>query len=224
MKTIFGVSSTIPSNTRLTNGYTMYDWVMRQRCFPAFWGRNLTGDSAITPDEIEFLHSKDCKILLVFDELTEMKVSSNNGEDDALKAVEAARMLNVPECMEIVIMANIHQDWSVNHNWMLSFAYTIHTHGYRPGFIGNTDSSKNFNFDRQYSHYIQALSEENLFDTVICSTEPKLVDMPIEWTPFCPSAIDQCDVDLWNCGMINFGSYKVDEVYTNSSTSLEFMW
>lgn len=25
-----------------------------------------------------------------------------------------------------------------------------------PGFIGNTDSSKNFNFDRQCSHYVQA--------------------------------------------------------------------
>ena len=33
-KIIFGVSSTESANKYLTNGYTVYDWVVRQKCFP----------------------------------------------------------------------------------------------------------------------------------------------------------------------------------------------
>ena len=51
MAMIFGVDSTAPANVRLTNGYHMYDWVMRMNRFPAFWGRALTGEDAITADE-----------------------------------------------------------------------------------------------------------------------------------------------------------------------------
>ena len=41
MKNYFGVSSLTPANQKLKNGYTMFDWVMRQHTFPAFWGRVL---------------------------------------------------------------------------------------------------------------------------------------------------------------------------------------
>lgn len=39
--------------------------------------------------------------------------------------------------------------------------------GYTPAFIGHTDSSKNFNFDRQCSHYVQATTL--LYTKIICS-------------------------------------------------------
>ena len=39
MKTVFGVSSVTPINKRLKNGYTMYEWVMRQKGFPKHKGR-----------------------------------------------------------------------------------------------------------------------------------------------------------------------------------------
>ena len=39
MKTVFGVSSVTPINKRLKNGYTMYEWVMRQKDFPKHKGR-----------------------------------------------------------------------------------------------------------------------------------------------------------------------------------------
>ena len=54
MSMIFGADSSFPSNTRLTNGYTLFDWVMRKNCFPAFWGRNILGENSITEEEIEF--------------------------------------------------------------------------------------------------------------------------------------------------------------------------
>lgn len=58
MSLIYGTNSGMPANTRLTNGYTLYEWVMRKSCFPSFWGRSLTGERKITAEEIEFLRSK----------------------------------------------------------------------------------------------------------------------------------------------------------------------
>ena len=54
MKTIFGVSSATPINKKLKNGYTMYDWVKRQKCFPAFCMRTLSGEDKITPEKLSF--------------------------------------------------------------------------------------------------------------------------------------------------------------------------
>ena len=48
MALIYGAESRIPANTPLTNGYNLYDWVMRKSCFPSFWGRTLTGEGALT--------------------------------------------------------------------------------------------------------------------------------------------------------------------------------
>ena len=48
MKTVFGVNSATPINKKLKNGYTMYDWVMRQKGFPAFCMRTLCGADKIT--------------------------------------------------------------------------------------------------------------------------------------------------------------------------------
>ena len=90
---IFGAKSKALANTRLTNGYTLFDWAMRQNCFPAFWGRSISGRNQITTEEFEFLSERDCKIAFIFDNLTEIQVSSNNGEDDAMRAVERLKEL-----------------------------------------------------------------------------------------------------------------------------------
>ena len=132
MKTIFGVSSATPIIKKLKNGYTMYDWVKRQKSFPAFCMRTLSGENKITAEEIEFLKSKDCKIGLVVRDLTEAKVSGVNGTEDALKAIKNAKELGVPANSGIALFAEIKPDWSVNHNWMISFAQVISANGYVP--------------------------------------------------------------------------------------------
>lgn len=224
MKTIFGVSSATPINKKLKNGYTMYDWVKRQRCFPAFCMRTLSGKDKITAEEIEFLKSKDCKIGLVIRDLTEAKVSGINGTEDALKAVEAAKELGVPQNEGIALFAEIKPEWSVNHNWMISFARIVSANGYVPGFIGNTDSSKNFNFDRQCSHYVQATKDVNYFNAVFMATEPKCDKMPDEWVPYCPSALEPEDMHLWCCGTTTFDFTGVEDVYAKDDKILENMW
>ena len=107
MKTIFGVNSATPINKKLKNGYTMYDWVKRQKCFPLFCMRTLCGEDEITAEEIEFLKGKDCKIGLVIRDLTEAKVSGINGTEDAIKAVETAKELGVPQNEGIALFAEI---------------------------------------------------------------------------------------------------------------------
>ena len=102
MALIFGVDSTVAANARLTNGYHMYDWVMRMNRFPAFWGRALTGEDAVTADELEYLRGKNCKIALILRDLTEAGVSASDGTADALRAVEAAKALGCPYHVGII--------------------------------------------------------------------------------------------------------------------------
>ncbi len=224
MKTIFGVSSATPINKKLKNGYTMYDWVKRQKCFPAFCMRTLCGEDKISAEEIEFLKAKDCKIGLVIRDLTEAKISGVNGTEDALKAVETAKELGVPTSAGIALFAEIKPEWSVNHNWMISFAQTISTNGYVPAFIGNTDSSKNFNFDRQCSHYVQATKDVNYFGALFMATEPKLNTIPKKWEPYCPSALEAEDMQFWSCGTTTFDFQQVEDVYAKDDKVLGNMW
>ena len=224
MKTIFGVYSATPINQKLKNGYTMHDWVMRQKGFPAFCMRTLCGEYKLTAKEVEFLRAKDCKIGLVVRDLTEAAVSAVSGTEDALRAVEAAKKLGVPQNEGIALFAEIKPTWSVNHNWMISFAQTVSANGYVPAFIGNTDSSKNFNFDRQCSHYVQATKNANYFGALFMATEPKQKGTPKEWAPYCPSALQPDDIHLWCCGTTTFDTLQVQDVYAKEQAALDKMW
>ena len=221
MKNYFGVSSLTPANQKLKNGYTMFDWVMRQHCFPAFWGRGL---STLTPEEVDFLKNKQCKIFLLVDGLTELAVSRSNGVEDALKAVETAKTLGVPQNENITLFVKIESDWSVNHNWMISFAHTLSANGYTPGFIGNTDSSKNFVFDRQCGHFVNATGSEHQFGAIYGATQPKCDGVPQKWEPYCPSVLSQEHIGLWFCGTTTFDNLVMDDVYARDENALAVMW
>mgnify|MGYP003538529050 FL=1 len=107
---------------------------------------------------------------------------------------------------------------------MVSFAQTLYDNGYIPGFIGNTDSSKNFNFDRQYSHFMQSTRKYNYYDAVIMATEPKCDKVPEEWAPYCPSEIEPENINLWCCGTTTFDFTSVEDVYAKDKKTLENMW
>ena len=161
---------------------------------------------------------------MVIRDLTEAKVSGVNGKEDALKAVESAKELGVPQNEGIALFAEIKPEWSVNHNWMISFAQVVSANGYIPAFIGNTDSSKNFNFDRQCSHFAQATKDANYFGALFMATEPKLDSMPNDWAPYCPSELEPEDISLWSCGTTTFDFTGVEDVYARDEKALENMW
>ncbi len=225
MKRIFGVTSCTPANTRLKNGYCMYDWVMRQNCFPAFWGRPLGGENGMTPDEIEYLHSKNCRVACLVSGLTELGVSKVNGTEDGERAVKEAKNLGIPQNHDIALLAWIPPHWSINHNWMITFAYVVKANGYIPGFVGNTDSSKNFNFDRQCSHYVQATDCVQQYGAIYGATEPRPMGEPAIWQPYCPSALWPENMSLWATGnTIRFDSFEAEEVYARDASVMKHMY
>lgn len=226
MAFVFGVDSALPANRQMMNGYLVYDWVRRQGGFPAFWGRDLDGEYALTPEEAAFLRDKGCKIALLVRSLTENGVSGCDGTADALRAVEAARALGVPQHEGIALFAEIQPEWSVNHNWMISFAQVVAENGYVPGFIGNTDSSSNFNFDRQCSHYVQATADVGQFGALYWAAAPRQEGEPADWSPYCPSALTPEAISFWRRGTVqyNFCPIGVNETYARDEALLARLW
>lgn len=225
MSMLFGVTTKEAANTTLSNGYDLHSWVMRMKGFPAFWGRSLSGKNRITPEEKAFLTEKSCKTALILDSLTEAQVSANNGSLEALCAVKAARELGVPANKKIALSAYIGSDWSVNHNWMISYAHTLLDNGYIPGFIGNTDSSQNFNFGRQCSHYVQFMRDIAKNQTIYWATEPKPKKTPPKWQPFCPSALTPGKIHLWKTGEeVQYGETALPLSYARDELVTRHMW
>ena len=137
----------------------------------------------------------------------------------------AAMALGVPQNEGIALFAEIQPDWSVNHNWMISYAYALFNTGYIPGFIGNTNSSINFNFGRQCSHYVQFMKDRAPGRTAYWATEPKEGGDPKVWTPYCPSKLTPEQMDLWRKGkVIPYGDMKIDKNYARDESVLQLMW
>ena len=107
MKIIYGVKMNTPINRKLKNGHTMYDWIVRKKCYPAFCMRALAGEDKITAEEAEFLKSKGCKIGFVLNDLTEAEVSGINGTPAAERAAAAALEAGAPADSGIALFAEI---------------------------------------------------------------------------------------------------------------------
>ena len=224
MNLIYGVDSKKPANTLLTNGYDFYHWVMRMSCYPSFWGRTLLGEGEITKDEIKFFKEKKCRIALIVRNLKEAKIATNSAVEEVNEIVKSAKKLGVPQNQKIAIFAEIPPDWHVNHNWMISYGRHLLENGYYPGFIGNTDSSKNFCFGRQCSHYVQATRKDNQLNAVYCSTEPKYNFEPDNWVPYAPSQLLPRDMHMWQYGTIDFHSIHANKYYANADMVANCFW
>lgn len=222
----FGVNSNYPSNAKLTNGYDLYHWVMRMSSPPAFWGRNIVGDQKLTKEEADFLHEKHCAVALIYNGFSESDMSKINGVEDGIKAANAARELAVPVNQNIAIFADINDAWSVNHNWMIGFSSSVLREGYIPGYIANTDSSMNFNFGRQCSHYVQYMGDVGRESTVYWATEPKLEEEPLAWSPYAPSELEPNDMHIWRVGKtITYkNNIEVMRNYIQEDAYSHFLW
>ncbi len=45
---IFGVDSKIEASDILQNNISMFEWVVRNKVYPTYWGRNIVGKNALT--------------------------------------------------------------------------------------------------------------------------------------------------------------------------------
>ncbi len=201
---LFGVDSKIQAGDILQNNITLFEWVVRNKVYPNFWGRNLVGENALTKNEIAFIHSKGCKIAAIYTDPGEKK-TEEQGKIVAKKIDVVALELGIPEgtavFLEVVDGENISRDY------MKGFAAGLEEEGFVPGFKANTDAK--FGFDREFSRGLQ--TDREIFDKcLVWAISPSLKEYdrvttthlihPDNWMPYAPSGITRKDIAVWQYG------------------------
>lgn len=220
---VFGAISKFPATTILKNGYNLFNWVTRKNCYPSFWGRNIIGLDKITNEEIEYFRSNNCRIMPIVSDFSESDITQNSATIHAKKVLKEIKTLGIPDEGRIAIFVLIEPDWCVNHNWMLSYARALQSEGYIPGFIGNTDSSKNFSFDREVGHFLRFSKNNGIVLPILCATEPASPN-PTKWEPFCPSDMNREEISFWQFGEERCGDVSAKTVYARDKFSLANTW
>ena len=201
---LFGADSKIQANDLLQNNIEEFEWVVRNKIYPNFYGRYLTGENCLTKDEIKFLHRKGCKIAAIYvDEGA--KQTEEQGTILAKKVDIRALELGIPE--GTVIFLEIGENENASRDFMRGFAKALMVEGFTPGFKANTDAK--FAFDREFSRGMQ--TDKDIFKKcLIWATAPIVKDYdgmttshlihPDNWVPFAPSGITRSQIAIWQYG------------------------
>lgn len=200
----FGIDSEAQSNDLLQNNITEFEWAVRNKIYPDFWGRRINGKDKLTKEEISFLHDKGCKIAAIYTP-SDVKETEEQGKIEAKKATVIALELSIP--MGAAIFMEIPENENVTRDYMKGFAIGVMEEGYTPGFKANTDAA--YAFDREYSRGIQT-DKDTFIECLIWTVSPSLKEYdrvttthlihPDEWKPFAPSGIKRNDIAVWQYG------------------------
>lgn len=201
---LFGVDSKIQADDLLQNNIEEFEWVVRNKIYPNFYGRYLTGENCLNADEIKFLHRKGCKIAAIYEDEGK-KETEEQGVIVAKKIDARALELKIPEGS--VVFLEIDENEVVTRDFMKGFAKTLLTEGYTPGFKANTDAK--FSFDREFSGGIQA--HRDIFKMcLVWAVAPSVEEYnkmttthlihPDNWMPYAPSGITRNEIAIWQYG------------------------
>lgn len=202
---LFGVDSKIQANDLLQNNIEEFEWVVRNKIYPNFYGRYLTGENALTKEEISFLHSKGCKIAAIYtDECS--KQTEEEGTILAKKIDIRAFELGIPEGTAIFL--EIGDGERISCEFMRGLAKTLMIEGYTPAFKVNTDAK--YSFDREFSRGVQ--NDKEIFSKcLIWAVSPTVKEYngittshfihPDNWMPYAPSALKRAEIAIWQYGV-----------------------
>ena len=201
---LFGVDSLCRANELLQNNLTMFEWVVRNKIYPNFWGRALNGPDGLTTEEIKFLHSKGCKIAAIYT-ADEMKNTAAQGMHCGELAGVVAMRLGIP--VGKAIFVDIDQNEDVTTDFLFAYAKTLLEMGYSPGVRANTDAQ--FVFDREFSRGMRM--ERGVFEKILVwATAPTYEEYdrmttshlihPDCWKPYAPSGISRNEIAVWCYG------------------------
>ena len=200
----FGVESKVRADNILQNNLTQFEWVVRNKMYPLFWGRNITGQNAITKEEVSFIHRQGCKIVLICNDDDKM-LTEEQGAAFGESIVCLIAKIGVP--VNTAIFMEIDETKEVYTSYMCGFAKTLLFHGLIPGFKANTDAK--FSFDREYSRGMR-IEPETFNKILIWAVSPTLEEydrittthliQPDYWEPFAPSGITRNDIAIWQYG------------------------
>ena len=202
---LFGVDSRCRANDLLQNNIDAFEWVVRNKIYPNFYGRHLIGENCLTKDEIRFLHAKGCKIAAIYGD-DGAKQTGEEGVILAKKMGIRALELGIPEGTAIFL--EIGENETVTGEFMQGFARSLMAEGFTPGFKANTDAA--FPFDREFSRGMQA--DRDVFKKcLIWAVSPTLEDFngmttshlihPDNWMPFAPSGLTRPEIAIWQYGV-----------------------
>lgn len=201
---LFGVDSKIQANDLLQNNIEEFEWVVRNKICPNFYGRYLTGENCLTREEIKFLHGKGCKIAAIYAG-EDAKQTEEQGTILAKKIDVRALELGIPEGTAIFL--ELGEDEAVSRDFMRGFAMALMIEGYTPGFKVNTDAR--FAFDREFSRGMQ--TDKDVFKKcLIWAVAPTVKEYdgittshlihPDSWMPYAPSGITRSEIAIWQYG------------------------
>ena len=204
VRLLFGVDSKIQADDILQNNISEFEWVVRNKVYPNFWGRNLVGENSLTKQEIDFLHEKGCKIAAIYTSL-DAKQTEEQGKIVAKKIDVVAMELGIPQGTAIFL--EIGESENVTRDYMRGFAEGLIEEGFTPAFKANTDA--NFGFDREFSRGLQ--TDREIFNKcLVWAVVPSLAEYervttthlihPDNWIPFAPSGITREDIAIWQYG------------------------
>lgn len=202
---LFGVDSKIQANDLLQNNIEEFEWVVRNKIYPNFYGRYLTGENCLTKDEIKFLHRKGCKIAAIYADSGE-KRTEEQGTILAKKIDIRALELGIPEGS--VIFLEIGENENASRDFMRGFAKALMVEGFTPGFKANTDAK--FAFDCEFSRGMQ--TDKDIFNKcLIWAVSPTVKEYngittshlihPDNWIPYAPSGLTRAEIAIWQYGV-----------------------
>ena len=201
---LFGITTKIETDDLLQNNLTQFEWVVRNKIYPNFVGRNIAGDNSLSREEIKFLHRKGCMIAAIYTDEGE-KQRKEQGVILAKKIYLRAIELGIPE--ETAIFLEIDEHEIVTCDFMSGFAKALMEEGFTPGFKANTDAF--FSFDREFSKGIQNYKE--IFKKcLVWAVSPTLAEYdgittthlihPDDWKPYAPSGLTRTEISVWTYG------------------------
>ena len=201
---MFGVDAAIEANDVLQNNLTHFEWAVRNKRYPDFWGRYLSGENALTREEIDFLHHQGCLIAGMY-RSDAPKTTEEQGTALADEICAIAKELRVRAGAAIYL--ELAENENATRNFMRGFAKGMLAAGYTPGFKANTDSL--YSFDREFSRGMQT-DKEVFAQCLIWAVAPSLAEYdrvttthlihPDNWVPFAPSGITRKDIAIWQYG------------------------
>lgn len=201
---LFGADSKMQADDLLQNNIDQFEWVVRNKIYPNFYGRYLTGENCLTREEIKYLHGKGCRIAAIYAGDGEKQTEEQGA---ALAEVAAARATELGIPAGTAIFLELGENEKANRNFMRGYAKALMDAGYTPGFKANTDAK--YLFDREYSRGMQ--SDREVFEKcLIWAVSPALSEYngmttthlihPDRWKPYAPSGITRREIAIWQYG------------------------
>lgn len=201
---LFGVNTKTPVFQILQNNLTEFEWIVRNKVYPNYIGRYISGENCLTKDEIRFIHRKGCKIAAIY-ATKNAKKTEEQGMKVANDIIKRALELGIPEGTALFL--EIEEKEEAKKAFMKGFAETLIYCGYTPAFKANTDAM--FSFDREFSRGMRSYKEifENCLIWAVAPTIKEYDSIttthlihPDNWTPFAPSAITRKEIAVWQYG------------------------